>query len=333
MPAPCAIICLGTDPNPASLGSLQDQRTDCTVFVAHQARTQEAQALDETTGAMRIARWKFFRPISFAERMNRLLSLAFTRWEHEDLNTCFICFLDGDAVLAPGALDTAIDILRTDMTLGGVCPVLLDRVSLQNDDMDQRVFENTDRVQSAGYTLTGQRTWVPLYAGADVHEVPIVPAYVFGGDGRCAVFRASVLYRACVQNQLFFSWILPEHAWFELYWRLRWMGERFLCSPHVHGWMYTRPVSARDRARTVWMTRSVRALHDPFALRMRTVPTLMYRSMRVLLKVIVHPSCLLVWVRSWSDVVPRFRFYHALRQLHRVSTLVAKSWFTEQKTS
>ncbi len=262
--------------------------------------------------------------------MNRLLTLVFGRWEHEDLDACWVCFLDEDVVLAPGALDAAIDLLRADMTLGGVCPVLVERRVVEQDEMGQSLFENTDRVQSAGYTLTTQRVWVPLHAGRTTRELPIVPGYVFGGDGRFALFRASTLYRAFIQGELFFSWITPDQAWFELYWRLQWMGERFLCSPHVYGWITSRTQRARDQVATTWIVRSVRALHDPFLLRLWMLPMLLYRSLRALFAVIFHPSCMLMWMRSWSDFIPRVRSYGALHRLRRMSLRMMKSRFTNE---
>jgi hypothetical protein len=238
--------------------------------------------------------------------------------------------LDGDATLDPHAFEEALSAMQTDLTLSVVSPVLCEEERTRDEASDAFCYMRTDRVLSAGYALSTRRVFAPMHQGASLRDLPIVPWNAFGFDGRAVMIRASTLHRALLDREtLFYPWIREAHAWFELSWRLRWMGERCLCFPRMRAWIPVVPESKRDQAFRRECVRSVRALHDPIALRFLTLPSLVVRAGLGFGTVIRHPSIISYWMRSWYDVFPRFRHRKTLRSIHRVSTRLARGWFSE----
>ncbi|MBI4138770.1 glycosyltransferase family 2 protein [Candidatus Uhrbacteria bacterium] len=198
----------------------------------------------------------------FARAHNQAITLALSRWEHQDLDRRYVLVANPDLEFSPGALRILTAYMEAHPSVGSCGPKLLR--AFVNADIDPETAEATrsDQIDSMGLCIFKSRRVVDRGAGEiDRGQYDDAPE-VFGLSGACVLYRASALLAAKTGEEFFDEDFFAYKEDVDLAWRLRSLGFDAHVVPNAVVWHYRRVPSSQDRS---WLgALQARRFRSPF---------------------------------------------------------------------
>ncbi len=154
-----------------------------------------------------------------------------------------------------------------------------------DDGMEQ--IEPTELVDAIGMGLTKSFSWQAQGAGGSLRQHGTVSTEVFSLPATAAMYRADHLARLLDLEALSFPWRTVEALFFDLGWRLRWLGVQARVLPEALAWRVER--KGDQMSATTWIERLNREcdrhhlidLHlFGIGIRLRTLPARLLATVR-----------------------------------------------------
>ncbi len=272
---------------PLLLRSLDDQtrRPDQTVLI--DAASHDGVSAWLAQAYPYVSTLRLFQHHGLGHIWRQAAKFALQRIPHAEQARSWILFVSPETLLAKDACARLLSEAAERPEVGAFGPAVLRAWYLGEGDDGLEQIEPTELVDAVGMGLTKSFSWRPQGAGGSLRQYEAASLEVFSLSATAAMYRADHLSRLLELEALAFPWRTVEALFFDLGWRLRWLGVEARVLPAALAWRVERKGDGtgvttwaerldrdRDRRRLIY-------LHlFGVGIRLRTLPARLWAAVR-----------------------------------------------------
>lgn len=197
----------------------------------------------------------------FSRGHNQAIALALSRWEGQDMRARYILVANPDMEFAPDAIEKLVTFMDEHPEIAVCCPKLLRAVMHQDaSEGGIRDVERTEIIDAMGIRIHKTRRVVDRGAGERDNGQYDADTRVFGPSGSCALYRASALQSAGINNEWFDEAFFAYQEDIDLAWRMRLMGLETYVVPRAIAWHHRQ---AKALKRQDWLAAWLNRMQKP----------------------------------------------------------------------
>ena len=242
---------------PALFKTLDEQTIPLRITVVDNASTDGSGAWVAANNP-RVGMLRNMRNYGFARAHNQAILLALASWQDADLAHRYIAVCNPDVELDPQCLEQLYAYLEAHPEVDACQPKLL-RAHLKYSDADNKLTVRTRTLDVTGLSFSRALRAFDRGAGEEDRGQYDQSPDVFGVSGTLAMYRASSVQRASLDQQFFDEDFFAYQEDADVSWRMRHLGMRAAYVPSAAAWHHRlAPSLERDSWFKAWQRRRSR---------------------------------------------------------------------------
>ncbi len=272
---------------PLLLRSLDDQtrRPDQTVLV--DAASHDGVSAWLAQAYPYVSTLRLFQHHGLGHAWQQTAKFALQRIPAAEQAHSWIFFVSPETLLAKDVCERLLKEVAEHSEVGAIGPAVLRAWYLGEGDDGLEQIEPTELVESLGFVPTKAFAWKHRGQGGSLRTYEPVSTEVFALPATAALYRADHLVRLLELEALSFPWRTVDALFFDLGWRLRWLGVGVRVLPDALAWRVerkgdgTKVTTWAERLDQEADRRRLVSLHlTGFGIRLRTWPYRFWAAIR-----------------------------------------------------
>lgn len=301
---------------PLLLRSLDDQtrRPDQTVLV--DAASHDGVSTWLAQAYPYVSTLRLFQHHGLSHAWRQAAKFALQRIPAAEQAHSWIFFVSPETLLAKDACALLLKEVTTHPEVGAIGPAVLRAWYQGEGDDGMEQIEPTELVESLGFELTKSFGWRHRGQGGSLRMHDPEATEVFALSSAAVLYRADHLVKALDLEALSFPWRTVDALFFDLGWRVRWLGVDVRLMPGALAWRVERKGDGTKV--TTWSER-VAAEED--------------RRHLVDLHLLGLGIRFRTWPRRWWAAIRvwPYRFWGWLARRHEASAVTGQAWKIGQR--